>query len=286
MSAKLTVAQKRFILAAMKTHGVIIFPGNNYSAYQQKKIIDRMTAAGLVVPGTEQITSQAWRAADPAGFDAIHFEAKEQFVLASGPIGPGTLLRHKGNGDVMRVTSTVLRSGHPYGNTLVFNAIYVEAEGWGADRRADRARYENESLSVRADHEGQLVQFPLWQYEIVPGHVRNNCPALPFGGCMNCTAPATVRAAQGDDSAYRPERTRADEPYPVGDRRWVHGRAILDNVERDRHVGAFSSMSDAAFEQLLELLAPKLLGSYTAVTMWLAERHARAVAEAIRHSDL
>ena len=35
-------------------------------------------------------------------------------------------------------------------------------------------------------------------------HIRTNCPDLAIDGCMQCTAPATVRAAQGDDSAYRP----------------------------------------------------------------------------------
>jgi len=44
-----------------------------------------------------------------------------------------------------------------------------------------------------------------------PAHVRNNCPALPVGGCMQCTAPATVRAAQGDDSAYRPTLEEAEQ---------------------------------------------------------------------------
>jgi hypothetical protein len=35
-----------------------------------------------------------------------------------------------------------------------------------------------------------------------PAHIRTDCPALAIDGCMQCTAPATVRAAHGDDSAY------------------------------------------------------------------------------------
>jgi hypothetical protein len=69
---RLTAAQKRLILSAVHTHGVILFNGPSYSVYQQDQIIARMTAAGLVVPGTEQITSQALRAADPAQFEALH----------------------------------------------------------------------------------------------------------------------------------------------------------------------------------------------------------------------
>lgn len=74
---KVTPAQKRFILAALGNHGFIIFNGPTYSAFEQGKIIDRMVAAGLVVPGSHQITSQAMRAADPALFDELHGYALE-----------------------------------------------------------------------------------------------------------------------------------------------------------------------------------------------------------------
>lgn len=39
-----------------------------------------------------------------------------------------------------------------------------------------------------------------------PAHVRNHCPADAIGGCLQCTAPASVRASRGDDSAYTTER--------------------------------------------------------------------------------
>jgi len=56
--------------------------------------------------------------------------------------------------------------------------------------------------------------------ERAPAHIRTNCPALKVGGCMKCTAPATVRAAQGDDSAYQPTLAELEQPVPCG-QRWV-----------------------------------------------------------------
>jgi hypothetical protein len=72
---KLTATQKRYVLAATRTHGVILFNGPTRSAYQQDQMLARLAAAGAVVPGTSNITDEAWRAVDPAGFDAIHADA-------------------------------------------------------------------------------------------------------------------------------------------------------------------------------------------------------------------
>ena len=64
-------------------------------------------------------------------------------------------------------------------------------------------------------------------------HVRDNCPALPVGGCMNCTAPATVRAARGErvDSYERawPWTPRVGDTVLIagGGSSRVFGRIIL-----------------------------------------------------------
>lgn len=80
MTVRPTTAQMRIIRAAHKTHGMILFNGASYSAYQQDKITDGMVAAGLVVPGTNYITSQALRAAEPELVKFLHISAHVENV--------------------------------------------------------------------------------------------------------------------------------------------------------------------------------------------------------------
>jgi hypothetical protein len=53
---------------------------------------------------------------------------------------------------------------------------------------------------LHAEALAELLAHVLRQQHIAQSgvaHVRNDCPALAVGGCMKCTAPATVYAAQG-----------------------------------------------------------------------------------------
>lgn len=61
-------------------------------------------------------------------------------------------------------------------------------------------------LAIEQAH-GEALAFVAREQHIAQsmsgGHIRKNCPALRVGGCMKCTAPATVRAARGEFvSAY------------------------------------------------------------------------------------
>jgi hypothetical protein len=77
MKVTATPAQKRLIATAVEhTHGVIVFPVS-YSAWEQIKMTDRMTANGLLHPGTTQVTSLAVRAAAAEVLEAAHAAALE-----------------------------------------------------------------------------------------------------------------------------------------------------------------------------------------------------------------
>lgn len=74
MKVTATTAQRRYIVAAAEAgHGVIVF--RNLSAWQQIQMARRMTAAGLVHPGTAQITFAAVRAYAPKALEAAHTAA-------------------------------------------------------------------------------------------------------------------------------------------------------------------------------------------------------------------
>ncbi len=208
--------------------------------------------------------------------------AAEQAVLNVTEVKPGTVLRDKSTGTLVRVTSEptpYVQDGRNY-ESLCFEAEYIEVgeaelNGAWAGRGIEQAAHRNEQDARTREHNarggyGNLgLRHMLYQYEAVsaqldmdaihgealrehdrrrvaaarqgrpemlngtlggpemilavlplaieqahadaldeaaergPAHVRSNCPALPNGGCVRCTAPATVRAAHGDESAYR-----------------------------------------------------------------------------------
>ena len=78
----------------------------------------------------------------------------------------------------------------------IMDALHAEAHDENVRWHEARVR--------ELDHAEALAYVERQQHIAQAGvaHVRNNCPALKVGGCMKCAAPATVRAAQGDDSAY------------------------------------------------------------------------------------
>lgn len=132
---RITPAQKRIITDALGTHGVIVF-GGTYSAYQQQKIVTRMEAAGLVVPGTRNITSQAVRAAAPAALNALHVEAH----TVNDTTG-GLRLEDVKAGDVITVRTFSTRSGkcvtrrvrvwscYVHNGYLMMQGVYVNKNG-------------------------------------------------------------------------------------------------------------------------------------------------------------
>jgi hypothetical protein len=83
----------------------------------------------------------------------------------------------------------LIRNGWAIKTSANYRTAYVTTAGLIA-AGVDMAAIEAEALDEAAER--------------APAHIRTNCPALANGGCMCCTAPATVRAAHGDDSAYRP----------------------------------------------------------------------------------
>jgi hypothetical protein len=85
------------------------------------------------------------------------------------------------------------------------DAIYAEAleiheirEEWHAE--VDAADAARQAGVVEAAHADALDYVAREQHIAQSGvsHVRDNCPARAVGGCMKCTAPATVRAARGE----------------------------------------------------------------------------------------
>lgn len=95
----------------------------------------------------------------------------ERAVLAAVKVEPGTLLRHKSTGTVVRATSTpapYIRDGVNY-ESLAFTAEYVTVSGreligggW-IGRGADYARHLNER-HARSAANGYTVQHMLYQY--------------------------------------------------------------------------------------------------------------------------
>lgn len=123
----------------------------------------REWARDLKIAGRSKMSGDELVAACKAA-NFAQVQAMEQAVLPGVKLG--ALLRHKGTGDIIRVTSgpTVWE---PYG-TLYITADYVECDGWGDARRAERAAYENECNTHRTDAPHHLgVRHPLFQYETV-----------------------------------------------------------------------------------------------------------------------
>jgi len=89
-------------------------------------------------------------------------QRKEQELLAAAKVEPGVLLRHKSTGDVIRVLTNVV-TWEPYG-ALCVDAEYVEVDGWGDDRRTERAAYLNRGDAERRAR-GVATLHPLYQYE-------------------------------------------------------------------------------------------------------------------------
>jgi hypothetical protein len=98
-----------------------------------------------------------------ACWDAQRRDA-EALVMRQVTIQPGTLLRHKATGDVIRVTGDIY-TWKQYG-ALCVPAEYVECQGWGDGRRVERAAYQNECDGRREP--GNIPVHPLWQYEAAP----------------------------------------------------------------------------------------------------------------------
>lgn len=88
--------------------------------------------------------------------------AAENALLASVDVKVGTILRHVSSGYVIRVTSDV-QVWEQYGTRYVA-AEYVELDGWGDHRRAERAAYQNREDARRIER-GEAARHPLWQYE-------------------------------------------------------------------------------------------------------------------------
>lgn len=86
-------------------------------------------------------------------------QAAEEAVLPAVKIG--ALLRHKSTGDIIRVIGDVF-IWEPYGSRCV-PAVYVECDGWGDVRRAERAAYDNECDTRRTDGG---PHHPIHQYEV------------------------------------------------------------------------------------------------------------------------
>ena len=92
-----------------------------------------------------------------------NIRALEEAVLPA--VRVGALLRHKTGGDIIRVTGDVYAwqpNGASYGSRCA-PAEYVECDGWGDARRAERAAHQNDS-NKRYNH---VARHPLWQYEAI-----------------------------------------------------------------------------------------------------------------------
>lgn len=129
-----------------------------YDGYSLKSL--REWASDLKVAGRSKMGGLELLAACRVA-NLANIRTMEQAVLPAVKIG--ALLRNKSTGDVIRVTGQVY-TWEPYG-ALCVPAEYVECDGWGDDRREERAAYENEWSNARRTDGGP--RHPLWQYEAV-----------------------------------------------------------------------------------------------------------------------
>lgn len=123
----------------------------------------RRYAKEYKVPGRSKMDGWSLLGAVRAVWLAQRAE-QERALLDSTEVKPGTLLRHKSSGYVIRVLTEV-ETWQPYG-ALVVDAEYVELDGWGDERRAERAAYANQGDSYRRER-GDIPRHPLFQYEAV-----------------------------------------------------------------------------------------------------------------------
>jgi len=121
----------------------------------------RRYATEYKIPLRSKMTGERLLTAVLAYWDAQRV-AKEQAVLPA--VRVGALLRHASSGYIIRVTSDVF-TWQPHG-ALYVTAEYVELNGWGDDRRTERAAYQNDNDRRRTER-GEIVRHPIWQYEAV-----------------------------------------------------------------------------------------------------------------------
>lgn len=124
---------------------------------------------------------------------------------------------------------------------------YLLANGWmHSNMRPTTAGLIAAGIDMDAIHAEAIIE----DAQRSSAHVRNNCPALPVGGCMQCTAPATVRAALGDDSAYHVLDTLHGEALTEDFRRRVI--ALRRNPELARGTLGGVELAQAAIADLIE----------------------------------
>lgn len=136
MTVKVTPAQKCLITTAIeRTGGVIVFPAS-YSAWMRLRMRNAMVTAGLVHPGTTQVTMTAVRAVASDTLTAEHTAAHEVNGTTGGP-----RLEDVKDGDVvtyrefsLRSEKVVTRRARVHGcyiheGTLRFEGSYVKKDG-------------------------------------------------------------------------------------------------------------------------------------------------------------
>lgn len=121
----------------------------------------RRYAREYKIPGRSRMTGDELLAALHAYWDARRIE-QEQAVIASAT--GDALLRHKSSGYIVRMIGAAYASQR-HGGALAFHAEYVELDGWGEHRRAERAKYENDEQARRVANGGEYTRHMLWQYE-------------------------------------------------------------------------------------------------------------------------
>lgn len=292
-TTRLTPAQKRTILAARDTHGFVIF--RSLGGRRRRAMLDRMEMAGLVVPGTNQVTSQALRAADRAWLDMLHSEAQtlnywikhphtyaEHLKFDTAPIQREALVV---SGEVERahaeaLIENTLRRPHMVRAIAIGAAERARAAGTacfhprscpGCDSRGDACGAHRKG---DAGHESCSGTAP------EPGNAPPHCPAgeactgrafpghpahkpRPLVGTRGRALPADDPHSAAFPSRPTPTRDRDDERYPDISRDDAHGWAAMDNLDRD---GLFRRVPD-----IEAVVARELLGTYGGLT-WLRER--------------
>lgn len=141
----------------------------------------RHWARDLKVAGRSKMTGDELVAACFAGARA-QVVAAEQAVLAAVTVEPGTLLRHKSTGTIVRVTSTpapYVRNGVNY-ESLAFTAEYVELGRRQPGQLRNDVDHANRMDTLSAEN-GYTIMHMLYQHEAVT--------------CVDCGTPA-VRMCQ------------------------------------------------------------------------------------------
>jgi hypothetical protein len=194
-----------------------------YDGYRITEL--RRYATEYAIAGRSKMTGDELLVAVRAVWDAKR-EAAERELLAAVDVKPGTLLRHKSSGYVVRVLSEV-SVWEPYG-ALVVDAEYVtqpEREltaGW-VGRGEAYVAYMNEGEQTRRER-GDIPRHPLWQYEAVivdeaPAAVEQH-PRRPatctHGG--DCTVHPNAQGLHNFDvaAAVLDLRAAASDPDPAG----------------------------------------------------------------------